>query len=143
VGELKLDRVFVSRLTQDQRTAAIVRSTVELAHNLGMRLVAEGVGDAATAEALRRYGCDLAQGYHYCRPLRGDVMFRWLTEHGGLVPALVREGAPAREDVPARESAPARAGALARAGAATWGSDGPSPAPDQRRSASQSVGRAR
>ena len=85
VAELKLDRAFISRFTTDARTAAIVRSTIDLAHSLGLRMVAEGVQDERTAEDLRFLGCDLAQGFHFCRPLRGDVMTRWLTEFGGQV----------------------------------------------------------
>ena len=71
VDELKLDRIFVSRLAEDPRSIAIVRSTVALAHSLGADLVAEGVEDEATLQALRRYGCNITQGYVHTPPLPG------------------------------------------------------------------------
>ncbi len=81
VDELKLDRTFVARCTADPRSAAIVRSTVDLAHSLGLRLVAEGVEDTATLERLRAYGCDVAQGFLHSRPLPADELERWLDTH--------------------------------------------------------------
>jgi diguanylate cyclase (GGDEF)-like protein len=93
VDELKLDRAFVSRLTADPRSAAIVRSTVQLAHSLGLRLVAEGVEDAATLAALQHYGCDLTQGFHHSRPLPADQLGAWLTGHPSARLRPVRLGA--------------------------------------------------
>jgi diguanylate cyclase (GGDEF)-like protein len=94
VDELKLDRSFVAELTTDPRAAAIVRSTVDLAHSLGLRLVAEGVEDAETLDALREYGCDVAQGYHHSRPMAADDVTRWLRarhdERQEVVPASFR-----------------------------------------------------
>jgi sensor c-di-GMP phosphodiesterase-like protein len=55
-----------------------VRSTIDLVHGLGLRLVAEGVEDAATEEVLRRYGCDTSQGYHHSRPLPAHQLTQWL-----------------------------------------------------------------
>lgn len=78
VDELKLDGVFVERLTNDSRSIAIVRSTVALAHSLGASLVAEGVEDRETLDALRRYGCDITQGHVHCPPLPADELDRWL-----------------------------------------------------------------
>jgi diguanylate cyclase (GGDEF)-like protein len=80
VDELKLDRGFVQNLRVDARAAAIVRSTVQLSHELGMVMVAEGVEDAAALDDLRRWGCDLAQGYHIARPAGGDAFARWLDQ---------------------------------------------------------------
>jgi diguanylate cyclase (GGDEF)-like protein len=68
VSELKLDRSFVAGILDDARAHAIVESTVQLAHSLGMRLVAEGIEDAASLDALRRMGCDVGQGYHLGAP---------------------------------------------------------------------------
>jgi diguanylate cyclase (GGDEF)-like protein/PAS domain S-box-containing protein len=68
VDELKIDRSFVSDMGTDPSDRAIVRSTIELAHNLGLRVVAEGVEDEATARLLTELGCDEAQGYHLGRP---------------------------------------------------------------------------
>jgi diguanylate cyclase (GGDEF)-like protein len=68
VQELKLDRSFVQHIVTKDRDAAIVRSTIELAHSLGLVLVAEGVEDLESAELLRSMGCDVAQGYYFGRP---------------------------------------------------------------------------
>jgi EAL domain-containing protein (putative c-di-GMP-specific phosphodiesterase class I) len=77
IDELKVDRSFDSNLVSDPSDAVIVRSTIELAHNLGLRTVAEGVEDAATLEHLADLGCELAQGYHLSRPLLPDALARW------------------------------------------------------------------
>ncbi|GAB3300976.1 hypothetical protein GCM10027451_03740 [Geodermatophilus aquaeductus] len=78
VDELKLDRSFVTSLTRDPRAAAIVRSTRQLARDLGMTFVVEGVEDAATLEAVRRMGCDVAQGWHVARPMPAERFPAWL-----------------------------------------------------------------
>lgn len=89
VDEVKLDRAFVAPLMDNVRSAAIVSSTVTLAHALGMRVVAEGVEDAATLARLRGLGADLAQGFHPGRPvpverLRLDpVALPTASAHGG------------------------------------------------------------
>ena len=69
VTELKLDRSFVASMGSSARSAAIVHSTVNLAHALGLDIVAEGVEDTATLAALVAAGCDLAQGYLFGRPI--------------------------------------------------------------------------
>jgi diguanylate cyclase len=79
VDELKLDRAFLRDLTVG-RNAAIVRSTIELAHALGLRMVAEGVEDEPSLDLLRRLGCDTAQGFHLSRPLPSEETTRWLHE---------------------------------------------------------------
>ena len=76
VDEVKLDKSFVLNMTGDANDAAIVRSTIELAHNLGLQLVAEGVEDQETLELLADLGCDLAQGYHLARPMPADDLVR-------------------------------------------------------------------
>jgi EAL domain-containing protein (putative c-di-GMP-specific phosphodiesterase class I) len=70
VGELKLDRTFLSGLagSDGQRDLALVRATIELAHNLGLKVVAEGVEERSTLDLLEAVGCDLAQGFHIGRP---------------------------------------------------------------------------
>ena len=80
VDELKIDRSFVRALATDERDAAIVASTVELGHALGLRVVAEGIEDAASWERLVALGCDTAQGYHLSRPLTADAFARWFRE---------------------------------------------------------------
>jgi diguanylate cyclase (GGDEF)-like protein len=69
VDELKLDRSFVARVTTEPRSAAIVRSTIELAHALGLKVVAEGVEDRETLDAVESLCCDYAQGYYFSRPV--------------------------------------------------------------------------
>ncbi|WP_430786012.1 putative bifunctional diguanylate cyclase/phosphodiesterase [Actinoplanes sp. G11-F43] len=69
VDELKIDRSFVADMVGDASSRALVASAVDLAHNLGLTVVAEGVEDVFTAEALSALGCDTAQGYHFARPV--------------------------------------------------------------------------
>jgi len=77
VSELKIDRTFVSGMEADARNAAIVRSTIELGHNLGLTVVAEGVETGHELEELRRFGCDAAQGYHFARPMPAEELDAW------------------------------------------------------------------
>jgi diguanylate cyclase (GGDEF)-like protein len=69
VGEVKVDRSFVARMTCDPVDAAIVNATIQLAHSIGIRVVAEGVEDEATWSALVASRCELVQGYALSRPL--------------------------------------------------------------------------
>jgi diguanylate cyclase (GGDEF)-like protein len=68
VQELKIDRAFVLNLSRDKNDAVLVRSTIELGHSLGLKVVAEGVEDQAALELLALFGCDFAQGFHICHP---------------------------------------------------------------------------
>jgi len=78
IDELKLDQSFVLPMADDPRAAALVASTIALAHSLGLRMVAEGVEtDVAYAE-LKRLGCDQAQGYLVSRPVPADTLDHWL-----------------------------------------------------------------
>ena len=81
VDEIKLDKEFVAPVLTQPASAAIVRSVVTLAHALGITLVAEGVENAATAERLRQFGCDVAQGYLYSRPLPAADTVALLSAH--------------------------------------------------------------
>jgi len=76
--ELKIDRAFVQHVTTDQADQAIVRSTVNLAHSLGIQVVAEGVEDQATWDLLANLKCDIAQGYYLSRPIPPPDLVRWL-----------------------------------------------------------------
>jgi len=78
--ELKIDRTFVQHLTTDRTDQAIVRSTVNMAHNLGMYVIAEGVEDRATWDLLATLGCDIVQGYYLSRPVPAQDLERWLSE---------------------------------------------------------------
>jgi EAL domain-containing protein (putative c-di-GMP-specific phosphodiesterase class I) len=78
VDELKIDKSFVLHMAHDENDAAIVRSTIGLAHDLGLSVVAEGVEDEAAWELLTTLGCDVAQGYYVSRPLPASELTRWL-----------------------------------------------------------------
>ena len=78
VSELKIDRSFVADLTPDTRNYAIVLSTVEMGHRLGMNIVAEGVETLAELDALRQSGCDEVQGYYFSKPLLARDVRPWL-----------------------------------------------------------------
>jgi EAL domain-containing protein (putative c-di-GMP-specific phosphodiesterase class I) len=76
--ELKVDRAFVTHMASQEKDAAIVRSTVELGHNLGLVVVAEGVEDPEVIDLLRAFECDIAQGYGVSRPLPWDQLEAWM-----------------------------------------------------------------
>lgn len=78
LDEIKIDRSFVSDIAVNLDDAAIVRSTIDLAHSLGVRVVAEGVEDAQTWELLLAMGCDFVQGFFVSRPLPGSELGLWL-----------------------------------------------------------------
>lgn len=78
VDEVKIDRSFVVPMLSNERSASIVRSTIELAHVLGLRVVAEGIEEDEVAMRLAQFGCDAAQGYYWSRPLPADELAEWL-----------------------------------------------------------------
>ena len=78
VSELKIDKSFVRDMLDNRAHEAIVRSVIELGHNLGLRVVAEGVEDSAVLDRLRSIGCDLAQGFHIARPMPISSLAEWL-----------------------------------------------------------------
>jgi diguanylate cyclase (GGDEF)-like protein len=83
VSELKVDRSFVSGMLGDADDEVLVRSVVELGHNLGLTVVAEGVEDEETLDALTLAGCDVVQGYHTGRPMPVDALSSWLDTVAG------------------------------------------------------------
>jgi EAL domain-containing protein (putative c-di-GMP-specific phosphodiesterase class I) len=85
VHQLKIDRAFVQDMENDSEDAVIVRSVVDLARNLGLQTVAEGVEDATIWEQLREIGCDSAQGYYLARPMAAELFWGWLMEYGEAV----------------------------------------------------------
>ena len=96
VDELKIDKSFVVRLARGSDDDVIVRSTIELGHNRGLRVIAEGVESPEALALLRSYGCDMAQGYLFSRPLGGDALVEWARAfrlHGERTPLpLAGEG---------------------------------------------------
>ncbi len=77
VDELKIDKRFVLGMQADADDAKVVRSTIDLAHNLGLSVVAEGVENAAVWERLRELNCDQAQGFHLGRPMAAGEFLQW------------------------------------------------------------------
>ena len=86
VDELKIDRSFVLQMRSDEHSAVIVKSTVDMAHGLGLIVTAEGVEDLPTLNALRALGIDRVQGYHYSRPLTPLALDAWLDATRGSDP---------------------------------------------------------
>jgi diguanylate cyclase (GGDEF)-like protein len=80
VDELKIDRSFVANMAHDESDAVIVRSTIELASNLGLVVTAEGVEDGPTWQLLKHLGCQLAQGYFLGKPMTAARFAKWLRE---------------------------------------------------------------
>jgi diguanylate cyclase (GGDEF)-like protein/PAS domain S-box-containing protein len=78
VSELKIDKQFVIGMASDGADDSIVRSANDLAHNLNLTVVAEGVEDQWTLDQLTNLGCDQAQGYHIARPMPASELIRWL-----------------------------------------------------------------
>ena len=77
VNAVKIDKSFVMHMTADQNDAQIVRSTIDLAHNLGLKVIAEGVENREVWDRLLALGCDQAQGYYMSRPLPAAEMAKW------------------------------------------------------------------
>ena len=82
VQELKIDQSFVRHLDETSEDAVIVRSTIEMSHNLGLKVVAEGVEYQHTLELLQRWHCDTAQGYLISRPLDAVAFEAWVARLG-------------------------------------------------------------
>jgi EAL domain-containing protein (putative c-di-GMP-specific phosphodiesterase class I) len=78
VDEVKIDTSCVLNMQRAANDAVIVRSIIDLARNLGLRVVAEGVETTSTWDALHDMGCDIAQGYVISRPLPADQLSAWL-----------------------------------------------------------------
>ena len=81
VSELKIDKSFVINMLEDENDAIIVHSTIELAHNLGLKVVAEGVENQTTLLQLRNLKCDVAQGYYLSRPLPKIELAKWIRDY--------------------------------------------------------------
>ena len=94
VHEIKIDKSFVQDMGTDANDAAIVQTIIGLAHNLGLRVVAEGVEDERSRELLVRSGCDLAQGYLISRPLSPDRLEAWLSAGAVRAGALTSKRHP-------------------------------------------------
>jgi diguanylate cyclase (GGDEF)-like protein len=92
VQELKIDKSFIMTLCSDSQNQAIVRTTLQLAENMGLDVVAEGVEDSQTMQYLAQTGCQQAQGYHISKPISSPDFMQWL-ENRAKVPKIDRRGA--------------------------------------------------
>ncbi|MEE4340749.1 EAL domain-containing protein [Pseudomonas alliivorans] len=90
VQELKIDQSFVRDLDETSEDAVIVRSTIEMSHNLGLKVVAEGVEYQHSLDLLRRWHCDTAQGYLISRPLTASAFETWIVKTDELPGLMVK-----------------------------------------------------
>lgn len=84
VDTLKIDRSFVSRLDEENQASTIVKATLDLAHNLGFNVVAEGVEAQQQAHQLEEWGCEFAQGYLYAKPLDTEAAWQFMLHNLGI-----------------------------------------------------------
>ena len=89
---VKIDKSFVMSMSIDEGDRAIVRSTIELARNLGHTVVAEGVEDRVTWDQLSALGCDWAQGFYLARPMTASTFDVWLRQRRRRHLSVVRPG---------------------------------------------------
>jgi diguanylate cyclase (GGDEF)-like protein len=95
VAKIKIDKSFVMDMGSREKDEVIVRSTIDLAHNLGLKAVAEGVENQAAWDKLRELGCDSAQGYFMSKPLSAEKFMEWIQSSpwGGQIGADIRSAA--------------------------------------------------
>lgn len=79
VKEMKIDRTFIKDMAIDEDDRLIVGTTIDMGHNFGLRVIAEGVEDGQTVDLLKQMGCDQVQGYYYARPMPVDELYDWMT----------------------------------------------------------------
>ncbi|WP_339938495.1 EAL domain-containing protein, partial [Undibacterium luofuense] len=89
VDELKIDKSFVMAMERDLDDARIVRSTIELAHNLGLTVVAEGLETIQAWAMLARLGCDEGQGYYICKPMPAEQFIPWMRDWQPPDPSVI------------------------------------------------------
>lgn len=92
--ELKLDRAFVKDLHSQSRDRLLVKSTIDLAHHLGLKVTTEGIEDEETLKIVRLLGADHAQGYGLCRPIEAINLVGFLQRHDGVAPDSADRKAP-------------------------------------------------
>jgi len=84
VDEVKVDQSFVRRLADESSAPTVVRASVSLAHELGLRVVAEGVENEALWRRVAELGCNVVQGYHLGRPMTSDALLSWMLARSAL-----------------------------------------------------------
>lgn len=108
VSEMKIDRSFVMNLLDNPNDEIIVRSTIELAHNMGLKVTAEGVETEEVLQRLRELGCDLAQGYLISKPIPADALEKWFdASHWSHTGRVASQTAAAQPETPRRQMAQA------------------------------------
>jgi diguanylate cyclase (GGDEF)-like protein len=105
VDVLKIDRSFVQNMATSEHDAVIVRSTIDLGHNLGLRVVAEGVESQEVWDRLASLGCDTAQGFFISRPIDAAAVGEWLAARPAPTPAEASGGAEVVPLHPRRQTA--------------------------------------
>jgi len=115
IDELKLDRSIVRPMVSSASFAAIVRTTIDLAHQLGVRVVAEGVESEAVCSELRVLGCDTGQGFYLGRPMPAATFTEWMSEPARLVVRVASSGYPALSAQPGDEGPGLATGVASRA----------------------------
>ncbi len=83
VHEVKIDRSFILKMQENEQEDTIIRATINMGHELGFKVLAEGVEDAQAVEKLKKRGCDLVQGYYYSKPKPKAEALAWLNEFDG------------------------------------------------------------
>jgi len=78
--EIKIDRSLIQDINTEEETRIIVKTTIDMCHSLGYKVVVEGVEDMITLDTLRTMGCDRIQGYHIARPMPFDALYAWLNK---------------------------------------------------------------
>ena len=78
ISEIKIDKSFVMDMDNDENDAVIVQSTIDLAHNMGLQVVAEGVETDTALNHLKNHSCDLAQGFFMAKPMANKDFMEWL-----------------------------------------------------------------
>src|SRR5271156_6670679 len=105
INELKLDSSIVRPIVSGQSFRSIVRTTIDLAHELGVKVVGEGVESAAVSSELRALGCDIGQGFYLGRPMSADAFTEWMRDPARLVLRMEASGYP-QLSPPARRADP-------------------------------------
>ncbi|MFN7086642.1 MAG: putative bifunctional diguanylate cyclase/phosphodiesterase [Burkholderiales bacterium] len=114
VKEIKIDKSFVMDMERNSSNASIVKATIDLGHNLGLEVVAEGTENDGVLARLRALGCDTAQGYYFSRPLDAGRLAEWLGSRCRKMPLSPQEPATLRaaydfDGCPANDGVPVRA----------------------------------
>ncbi|WP_372715128.1 EAL domain-containing protein, partial [Ilyobacter sp.] len=81
LDKIKLDRIFIKSLKNNKKDSDIVKSSIDIAHILNLKVVAEGVEDKESLDILKEMGCDYAQGYYFSRPVVYDEFVKWYEKY--------------------------------------------------------------